>query len=190
MELFGILFSALLVNNIILTRFLALFSFFGSPTDIKASIWIGFVATIAVVISSAISWIVNTFIFFPSGLEFMGTAVFVLTVVLSLQVEEFYLKKLNPSLYASLESLFSLITTNCAILAVAIIAVNDGFSFIQTVVYSLGVSGGYFLVIFLFVHLKEKMAVAPIPKWFQGYPIAFITAALMSLAFMGFIGMF
>ena len=189
-ELFGIFFSAFLVNNIVLTRFLALFSFFGSPTDIKTSAQMGILSIIVVFFSSALSWAINKFILFPMGLDFMATAFFVLIVVLLIQINVFYLKKILPDIYKTLEAHFHLITTNCVILAVAILATDYNFNLLQTITYSLGVSGGYFFVIIIFVHIREKLVMAPIPKWFQGYPIAFITAALMSLAFMGFIGMF
>jgi electron transport complex protein RnfA len=126
----------------------------------------------------------------PFHLEFLRTAVFILVIAALVQLEELYMKKMVPSMYRAMGIYLPLITTNCAILAVAFLAIDYKYNFLQSMVYSLGVSMGYTLAIILFAHLRDRMALAPIPKWFQGYPIAFITAALMSLAFLGFNGMF
>ena len=107
-----------------------------------------------------------------------------------MQLEELYLKKMIPTLYRAMGIYLPLITTNCAILAVAFLAIDYKYNFLESMIYSLGVSAGYALAIILFAYIRERMATAPIPRWFQGFPIAFITAALMSLAFLGFTGMF
>lgn len=190
MELFGIFFAAFLINNILLIRFIALCSFFGVSTKIDTSIGMSFAVIFVMTISSAVSWIAYHFILVPFGLEFLRTAVFILIIASLVQLEELYLKKMIPSLYKAMGIYLPLITTNCAILAVAFLAIDYRFNFIQSMVYSLGVSCGYSLAIILFAFIRDRMALAPIPKWFQGYPIAFITAALMSLAFLGFSGLF
>jgi electron transport complex protein RnfA len=190
MELFGVFFAALLINNILLIRFIALCSFFGVSTKIETSIGMSFAVIFVMTISSAVSWLIYHFLLIPFHLEFLRTATFILTIAALVQLEELYLKKMVPALYRAMGIYLPLITTNCAILAVAFLAIDYKFSFIQALVYSLGVSGGYSLAIILFAYIRERLLLAPIPKWFQGYPIAFITAALMSLAFLGFTGMF
>ena len=190
MELFGIFFAAFLLNNMLLIRFIALCSFFGVSTNIGTSLGMSFAVIFVMTISSAVSWAVYYFILAPFHLEFLRTAVFIITIASLVQLEELYLKKMIPTLYRSMGIYLPLITTNCAILAVAFLAIDYKYNFLQSMVYSLGVSAGYALAMILFAYVRERMAIAPIPKWFQGYPIAFITAALMSLAFLGFSGMF
>jgi electron transport complex protein RnfA len=190
MELFGIFFAAFIINNILLIRFIALCSFFGVSTKIDTSIGMSLAVVVLITISSFVSWVVFHFILLPFHLEFLRTAAFILTIAALVQLEELYLKKMVPTLYRAMGIYLPLITTNCAILAVAFLAIDYKFGFVQSMVYSLGVSFGYSLAIILFANIRERMALAPIPKWFQGYPIAFITAALMSLAFLGFTNMF
>ncbi len=190
MELFGIFFAAFIINNILLIRFIALCSFFGVSTKIDTSIGMSLAVIFVMTISSFVSWTIYHFILLPFHLEFLRTAAFILTIAALVQLEELYLKKMVPSLYRAMGIYLPLITTNCAILAVAFLAIDYKFGFVQSMVYSLGVSFGYSLAIILFANIRERMALAPIPKWFQGYPIAFITAALMSLAFLGFTNMF
>jgi len=190
MELFGIFFAAFLINNILLIRFIALCSFFGVSTKINTSIGMSLAVVFVMTISSAVSWVVYHFVLSPFHLEFLRTAAFILTIAALVQLEELYLKKMVPTLYRAMGIYLPLITTNCAILAVAFLAIDYRYNFLQSMIFSLGVSFGYSLAIMLFAYIRERMALAPIPKWFQGYPIAFITAALMSLAFLGFTGMF
>jgi electron transport complex protein RnfA len=190
MELFGIFFAAFLINNILLIRFIALCSFFGVSTKIDTSIGMSFAVIFVMTISSAVSWVVYHFILSPFHIEFLRTASFILTIAALVQLEELYLKKMIPNLYRAMGIYLPLITTNCAILAVAFLAIDYRYDFGQSMIYSIGVSCGYSLAIILFAYVRERMALAPIPKWFQGYPIAFITAALMSLAFLGFSNMF
>lgn len=190
MELFGIFFAALLINNILLMRFIALCSFFGVSTKIETSIGMSSAVIFVMTISSAVSWIIFNYVLVPFHMEFLRTASFILVIAALVQLEEIYLKKAIPNLYRAMGIYLPLITTNCAILAVAFLAIDYKYNFLQSMVYSLGVSFGYSLAIILFAYIRERMLIAPIPKWFQGYPIAFVTAALMSLAFLGFSGLF
>lgn len=189
-NLFGIFFAAFLINNILLIRFIALCSFFGVSTKIDTSVGMSLAVIFVMTISSAVSWMVYHFILSPFHLEFLRTAAFILTIAALVQLEELYMKKTIPALYRAMGIYLPLITTNCAILAVAFLAIDYRLGFLQAMVYSLGVSFGYSLAIVLFSYIRGRMALAPIPKWFQGYPIAFVTAALMSLAFLGFTNMF
>jgi len=190
MEIFGIFFAAFLINNILLMRFLALCAFFGVSTNVGTSVGMCFAVIFVMTLSSAVSWAAYYFMLVPLHLEFLRTAVFILTISSLVQFVELYLKKMIPTLYRSMGIYLPLITTNCAILGAAFLAIDYRFNFLNAMVYSIGVSSGFSLVLILFAYIREKMAIAPIPKWFQGYPIAFIVAALMSLAFLGFSGMF
>src|SRR3989339_316604 len=190
MELFGIFFAAFLINNILLIRFIALCSFFGVSTKIDTSIGMSFAVVFVMTISSAISWVIYHFVLTPFHLEFLRTATFILTIASLVQLEELYLKKVIPGLYRALGIYLPLITTNCAILAVAFLNIDYGYSLLESLVYTVGVSGGYGVAIVLFASLRERVDKAPVPEAFKGYPIAFILAGLLSLAFMGFAGMF
>lgn len=182
--------GALLVNNILLIKFIALCSFFGVSNSMSTSIGMGMAVTFVMVIASSASWILWHFVLVPLHLEFLQISAFILTIAALVQFVELFLKKNSPSLYRAMGIYLPLITTNCAILAVAFINVSSNFNFIESIVYSIGVSGGYTLAIVMFAGIRERMASAPIPKVFQGYPIAFITASLMSLVFLGFKGLF
>ncbi len=188
MELFGIFFAAFLINNILLIRFIALCSFFGVSTKVDTSVGMSLAVIFVMTISSAVSWMIYHLMLVPLHLEFLRTATFILTIAALVQLEELYLKKMIPNLYRAMGIYLPLITTNCAILAVAFLAIDYRYNFLQSMVYSLGVSFGYSLAIVLFAYIRDRMALAPIPKWFQGYPIAFITAALISPPFPGFTG--
>jgi electron transport complex protein RnfA len=190
MKLFGIFFAAFLINNILLIRFLALCPFIGVSTKVNTSIGMSFAVIFVMTISSAISWVLYHLVLTPFSLEFLRTAAFILTIASLVQLVELYLKKMIPTLYRAMGIYLPLITTNCAILGVAFLAIDYKFNFLEAIIYSLGVSAGFSLALVLFAFIRERMALAPIPRWFKGYPIAFITAALMSLAFLGFSGMF
>lgn len=182
--------GALLVNNILLIRFIALCSFFGVSNSMSTSIGMGMAVTFVMVMASSVSWILWNFVLVPLHLEYLRISVFILTIAALVQFVELFLKKNSPSLYRAMGIYLPLITTNCAILAVAFINVSNNFNFIESIVYSIGVSGGYTLAIVMFAGIRERLSSAPIPKAFQGYPLAFITASLMSLAFLGFKGLF
>jgi electron transport complex protein RnfA len=189
-NLFAIFFAAFLINNILLIRFLGLCSFFGISNQMETSIGMGMAVIFVMMISSAVSWTLYHFLLSPLHLEFLRTASFILVIAALVQLEELYIRKSLPALYRAMGIYLPLITTNCAILAVAFLNIDYNYSFIESLVYSFGVSLGYAVVILLFAGIRERMAGAPVPKWFRGYPIAFITAALMALAFLGFTSMF
>jgi len=156
----------------------------------STSIGMGMAVTFVMVLASSVSWILWHFILVPLHLEFLEISAFILTIASLVQFAELFLKKNSPSLYRAMGIYLPLITTNCAILAVAFINVSNHYNFIESIIYSIGVSGGYTLAIVMFAGIRERIASAPVPKAFQGYPIAFITASLMSLAFLGFKGLF
>jgi len=189
-SLFGIFFSAVLINNILLIRFIALCSFFGVSRQMEVSLGMSMAVIFVMTISSAVTWVLYHSILLPLHLEFLKITIFILVIASLVQLEELFLKKHIHNLYQALGIYLPLVTTNCAILAVAFLHVDYNYSFIQTIVYSLGVSLGYTVAIMLFTAIRMRLEIAPIPAPLKGYPIAFFIAALMSLAFLGFKGLF
>jgi electron transport complex protein RnfA len=185
-----ILLSAFLVNNIVLLRFLALCSFFGVSNKVETSIGMGLAVMFVMVMACSISWAIYHYLLIPFELTYLRTAAFILSIASLVQLEELYIKKMLPKLYKQLGIFLPLITTNCAILGAAFLAIDYKLNFMNTVIYAIGVSGGFILAIVMFSAVRERIELAPVPHYFKGYPIAFITASLMSLAFLGFSHLF
>jgi electron transport complex protein RnfA len=190
MNFFLIFLSAMLVNNILLIRFIALCSFFGISNNIHASIGMGLAVIFVMVMSTLVSWLVFHLILVPLQLEFLRTAAFILTIATFVQLEEMFIRKMFPPLYRALGIYLPLIVVNCAVLAAAFLCIDYNLDLFKSEIYTLGVSTGYFLAIVMFAAIREVVDHAPVPKSFKGHPIAFITASLMSLAFLGFKGLF
>jgi len=187
----GLIFlSAFLVNNILLIRFLGLCSFLGISTQIKASTGMGIAVIFVTVMATSLSWVVYNYLLLPFHLEYLRTVTFILTIASFVQFEEIIIRKKLPTLYRAFGIYLPLITTNCAILASAFLGIDYKLSFVQNLVFSIGISSGYAFVIILFASIRERLEMSPLPEIFKGIPIAFITAGLMSLAFMGFKGLF
>jgi electron transport complex protein RnfA len=189
-NLFFIFLSAFLINNILLIRFLGLCSFIGISTDVKSSIGMGIAVVFVTVMACSLSWAVYNFLLAPFHLEYLRTTTFILTIASFVQFEEMIIRKKLPALYRAFGIYLPLITTNCAILASAFLGIDYKLSFIQNIFFSFGISAGYCFVIIIFATIREEIEIAPIPESFKGIPIAFILAALMSLAFLGFKGLF
>ena len=190
MNLFLIFLSAMIVNNILLIRFIALCSFFGISNNIQTSVGMGIAVIFVMVMASSISWIVYHFGLIPFDLLYLRTAAFILTIATFVQLEEMAIRKMFPALYRAMGIYLPLIVVNCAVLAAAFLIIDYNLGFIKSLVYTVGVGGGYLVAIVMFAAIRERIMLAPIAKSFQGYPIAFITASLMSLAFLGFKGLF
>lgn len=190
MELFLIFLSAMLVNNIIFIRFLGLCPFFGVSNKLETSISMGFSVIFVMTLATSVSWAVYHLILVPLDLVFLRTPFFILIIASLVQLVEMFLKKTFPTLFRALGIYLPLITTNCGILAVAFLNIDYGYSFVQGVIFAVGASWGFVIAIGVFASLRERLDDAPIPESFKGYPISFILASLLSLAFMGFAGMF
>jgi len=188
--LFLIFFSAMIVNNILLIRFIALCSFFGISNNLQASAGMGMAVIFVMVMSSSISWMVYHFILIPFDLTYLRTASFILTIATFVQFTEMFIRKNAPVLYRALGIYLPLIVVNCAVLASAFLAIDYELTFIKSVIYTVGVGFGYTFAIIVFAGIRERISMAPVPKYFRGYPIAFITASFMSLAILGFKGLF
>ncbi len=190
MTWYMIVLSALLVNNIVLIRFLALCSFFGVSNRIEVSLSMGMAVTFVLALASAASWIIWYFLLVPLNIEYLRTASFILVIATLVQLVEMYIKKTAPALYNALGIYLPLITTNCAVLGIAILIIDYRLGFLNSIIYSISVAGGYTLSIILFAVLRERIEMAPIPEALKGAPIIFITAGIMSLAFLGFAHLF
>jgi electron transport complex protein RnfA len=190
MNLFFIFLSAMIVNNILLIRFIALCSFFGISNNIQTSLGMGIAVIFVMVMASSISWIVYNFVLVPFDLVYLRTAAFILTIATFVQLEEMVIRKMFPALYRAMGIYLPLIVVNCAVLAAAFLIIDYRLDFIRSLVYTVGVGAGYLVAIVMFAAIRERILMAPIARSFQGYPIAFITASLMSLAFLGFKGLF
>ena len=190
LSLFLVFLSAMIVNNILLMRFLALCSFFGISNKIEASLGMGLAVIFVMIMASSISWLVYNFVLVPFDLLYLRTAAFILTIATFVQLEEMVIRKVFPALYRALGIYLPLIVVNCAVLGASFLIIDYRLDFIHSLVYTVGVGAGYLVAIVIFAAIRERIALAPIPRSFQGYPIAFITASLMSLAFLGFKGLF
>ena len=187
--LLGILLSAILTENFILVKFYGICPFMGVSKKTDTALGMGMAVTFVMGIASAAAYGVNRFLLIPLELEYMQTVAFILVIAAIVQVVEMFLKKSVPALYQALGIYLPLITTNCAVLGVALVNVQKGYDFLESVVY--GVTGGlgFTLAIVLFASVRERVDEADCPKSFEGFPIALISAGLLALAFMGFSGL-
>ena len=182
--------SSFLVNNIILIRFIGLCPFFGVSTAVETATGMGMAVVFVMMLSAWITWIVFHVFLLPFDLVFLRTAAFILTIAALVQFVEMFLKKSYRALYNALGIYLPLITTNCAILAVTFINIDNNYTFLQGTIFALGTGLGFTMVIITFAALRERLDQAPINPSLKGYPIAFIAASLVSLAFLGFSGLF
>ncbi len=190
MELFLIFIGAMLVNNFVLSQFLGICSFIGVSKKKDAAVGMGLAVTFVMVLASIISWLVYNLILDKFNITYLKTIVFVLVIASLVQFVEMVVKKYSPSLYKALGIFLPLITTNCAVLGMTVTNVEEGYNLIQSIVHALGAAGGYMLAIVLMSFLREKIDDnEEIHPYFRGLPITLFTAALMSIAFLGFQGL-
>ncbi len=188
-EYFLLLISTVLVNNFVLVKFLGLCPFMGVSSKVDTAIGMSFATTFVLTLASACSYLVDTFLLAPLDLQYLRTLCFILVIAVVVQFTEMVVHKTSPVLYRLLGIFLPLITTNCAVLGVALLNVNEQHNFVQSIVYGFGAAAGFSLVLILFSSMRERINVADVPEPFQGPAIAMITAGLMSLAFMGFSGL-
>ena len=188
MSLFTILFTAALVNNFVLSQFLGICPFLGVSKKVETAAGMGGAVVFVITISSAITSVLYHFLLVPNNLQYLNTIVFILVIAALVQFVEMVLKKLMPSLYKALGVYLPLITTNCAVLGVALLSVQNEYTILESVVNGIGASIGFFLAIVLMAGIREKLETSKIPEAFKGTPIVLITAGLMAIAFCGFGG--
>ena len=187
-NLLAITLGAVLANNFIFSQFLGICPFLGVSKKVDTAVGMGVAVTFVMGLASAITWLVNLLLV-QLGLEYMQTVAFILVIASLVQFIEMFLQKAMPTLYTALGVYLPLITTNCAVLGVALLNIQNNYNFIESVVYGITGGLGFLLAIVLFASIRERLVFADYPKNWDGFPIALVTAGLMALAFMGFSGL-
>ncbi len=188
-DLLLIIVGTVLVNNFLLVRFLGLCPFMGVSKNLEAAFGMSMATAFVLTLSSAIAYLMHEYVLVPLGLEYLKTISFILVIAASVQFTEIMVRRLSPLLHQLLGIYIPLIATNCAVLGVALLNVQEAEGFVQSVFYGFGAAGGFALVLVLFAAIRERLQAADVPRPFQGTAIALMTAGIMSLAFMGFSGM-
>ena len=188
-KLLSITLGAILANNFIFSQFLGCCPFLGVSKKVDTAVGMGVAVTFVMGLASAVCFVVNKYILIPLDLAYMQTVAFILVIASLVQFIEMFLQKAMPALYTALGVYLPLITTNCAVLGVVLLNVQNGYTFIESVVYGITGGLGFLLAIVLFASIRERLVFADYPKCWDGFPIALITAGLMALAFMGFSGL-
>ena len=181
--------GAILINNFIFSQFLGCCPFLGCSSKVDTAVGMGLAVTFVMGLASAICWVVDYYVLQPLSLGFLQTLTFILVIAALVQVVEMFLKKSIPSLYSALGIYLPLITTNCAVLGVGLLNVQNNYNFIESTVYGITGGLGVLLAIVLFASVRERVEFAEYPESFEGFPICLVTASLLALAFMGFSGM-
>ena len=181
--------GAILINNFIFSQFLGCCPFLGCSNKVDTAVGMGLAVTFVMGLASAICWVIDQFVLVPLGLAFLQTLAFILVIAALVQFVEMFLKKMVPSLYSALGIFLPLITTNCAVLGVVLLNVQNHYNFIESLVYGITGGLGFMLAIVLFASVRERVEFSEYPECFEGFPICLVSAALVALAFMGFSGM-
>ncbi|MCI6702961.1 MAG: electron transport complex subunit RsxA [Prevotellaceae bacterium] len=188
MEYLLIFISAIFVNNIVLSQFLGICPFLGVSKKIETALGMGAAVAFVLTLATIVTYIVQTYLLNPFGLQYLQTLAFILVIAALVQMVEIIMKKLSPALYQALGIFLPLITTNCAVLGVAILVIQKDFNLLESVVYAFSTALGFALALTVFAGIREQLEMAEIPKGMRGMAVVLVTAGLLSLAFMGFSG--
>lgn len=189
MEYFIIIISAIFVNNIVLAQFLGICPFLGVSNKVETSLGMGAAVIFVMTIASIVVYLLQYYVLVPLGIAYMQTIVFILMIAALVQMVEIILKKVSPPLYQALGIFLPLITTNCAVLGVAILLVQKQYNLGESVIYAFATAVGFALALTIFAGIRERMELEDVPKSLKGVPIALITAGMLAMAFMGFSGL-
>lgn len=189
MEYITIIIFAVFVNNVILSQFLGICPFLGVSTKVSTAAGMGAAVVFVMTLSTIVTFLLQKFVLVPFGIEFLQTIVFILVIAALVQMVEIILKKISPSLYQALGVFLPLITTNCAVLGISILVVQKGYNLLEGITYAIGISLGFTLAMVIFAGLREHLELVEVPKGVKGIPIALITAGILAMAFMGFVGL-
>ena len=187
---FAIIIGGLLVNNFVLSQFLGICPFLGVSKKIGQAVGMSLSVLAVMTLATAVTWPIYTYLLAPNGMDYLQTLVFILVIAALVQLVEVLLKRFIPTLYKALGLYLPLITTNCAVLGVTILNIDNGHNFWQSLANALGAGLGFLLAMVLFAGVRERLDTAPIPKGLKGLPITLVAAALVSLSFVGFQGLF
>ena len=186
--LFAIVIGAIFVNNVVLSQFLGICPFLGVSSKVETSMGMGMAVTFVMALATLVTWCIQQYVLVPFGIGYMQTITFILVIAALVQMVEIVLKKVSPALYQALGIFLPLITTNCAVLGVAIITIQKNFDLLTGVIYAVAAALGFALALVLFAGIRERLEVEDTPEGMRGVPIALITAGLLAMAFMGFAG--
>ncbi|MBE6204923.1 MAG: electron transport complex subunit RsxA [Alistipes sp.] len=186
---FAIIIGAIFVNNVVFAQFLGICPFLGVSSKVDTSIGMGAAVTFVMALASIVAWSIQEFILVPFQIEYMQTIVFILVIAALVQMVEIILKKVSPSLYQALGIFLPLITTNCAVLGVAILMIQKEYNLLQSFVFSVATAIGFAMALVIFAGIRERLELDGVPAALKGNPIALITAAILAMAFMGFSGL-
>lgn len=185
-SLIAVVIGAIFVNNVVLSQFLGICPFLGVSSKVNTSLGMGMAVTFVMALSAVVTWCLQHYVLVPLDIEYMQTIVFILVIAALVQMVEIVLKKVSPSLYQALGIFLPLITTNCAVLGVAILMIQKDMGLLTGVIYSVATALGFALALVLFAGIRERLEIEDVPQSFRGVPIALITAGLLAMAFMGF----
>ncbi len=188
-QLLAIFFSTMIINNFVLAKMLGLCPFLGITKKLETSLGMGMAVTFVIALAGVISWSIDRLILYPFSIIYLRTIVYILVIAALVQLVEMVMKKASPLLYQALGIYLPLITTNCVVLGVVLLILNKGYNFMEMLVYSVGAPVGFTLALLIMAGIRENLALARVPKPFQGVPIALITTGILALAFLGFSGM-
>ena len=186
---FAIIIGAIFVNNVVFAQFLGICPFLGVSSKVDTSLGMGAAVTFVMALTALVAWPIQTYVLNPLKLGYMQTIVFMLVIAALVQMVEIVLKKVSPSLYQALGIFLPLITTNCAVLGVAITMIQKEYTLLQSFAFSVSTAIGFAIALVLFAGIRERLELDEMPKAFKGVPIALVTAALLAMAFMGFTGL-
>ncbi|EMG37611.1 electron transport complex protein [Desulfocurvibacter africanus PCS] len=189
MDFFLLFISAIFINNIVLVQYLGTCPFMGTSKSTDVALGMGGAVIFVIVMATAFTWPLQQYVLIPNGIEYLQTIVFILVIASLVQFVEMFLKKVIPPLYKSLGLFLPLITTNCAVLGVAIMVQRNGYSFLKSIMFALASGIGFLVALVIISSIRERLDIAPVPAVFRGVPIALIMAGIMSLAFFAFQGM-
>ena len=182
----ALIIGAILVNNVVLAQFLGICPFLGVSKDVKSSVGMSGAVLFVMLLATMVTWLIMTYVLVPLHLEYLQTIAYILVIAGLVQMVEIVLKKIAPSLYQALGVFLPLITTNCAVLGVAILVIQKNMNFLESVVYSASIAIGFALALILFAGIREQLELTGTPKGMKGVPIALVTAGILAMAFMGF----
>ena len=182
----ALIIGAIFVNNVVLAQFLGICPFLGVSKDVKSSVGMSGAVLFVMLLATLVTWLIMQYVLVPLNLQYLQTIAYILVIAGLVQMVEIVLKKIAPSLYQALGVFLPLITTNCAVLGVAIIVVQKNMNLLESVVYAASIAVGFALALVLFAGIREQLDLTGVPKGMKGVPIALITAGILAMAFMGF----
>ena len=185
----ALIIGAILVNNVVLAQFLGICPFLGVSKDVKSSVGMSGAVLFVMLLATMVTWVIMTYVLEPLNLQYLQTIAYILVIAGLVQMVEIVLKKIAPSLYQALGVFLPLITTNCAVLGMAILVIQKNMNFLESVVYAASIAVGFALALILFAGIREQLDLTGTPRGMKGVPIALVTAGILAMAFMGFNGL-